>query len=454
MRLWMLGCLMGLSGLIHAQTMAVTPEVKAEEDIYTFTQPNNGSGPLWSYGCTVVGRDGEDVYATQMETGADVPKLCNTRWRFLKRAGAATWNLIAEADGYHQREPVPMAVLPGGQIYLNVNDSTQPPGTQYGPCEPALLRFQSPQPPATPARILPQWHGPCNFTDHSYRGFAADRATNQLLMFNIDAKTSVQHWCWMSADGATLGMGEVTFPIRSCYPQAALTKGAGYLLAISDIVEPIEAWKTFKFEKTQQTWDYVFRILHFTWTPDIAKEPFRTPIEIANVDATGGYIANHDLWIAPDGAAYILYAQREVQSDLLRDQFFPGKSILDSLNLAVVRDGQVVERRVLIPASDACSPGCARFHETANGTVYAVAYASAQAPGNILMQVYPPVDNPPRIPIPFKIPFGSFCTASARAGNAPSNTLDLLGFHGKSDVISYGQVALNPVAQPPAGTTP
>ena len=64
---------------------APTVEVRVEEDVYDFVSPDNGSGPLWSYGCTVIARSGEDVIVSQMETGEGVPKLCNTRWRLLRR---------------------------------------------------------------------------------------------------------------------------------------------------------------------------------------------------------------------------------------------------------------------------------------------------------------------------------------------------------------------------------
>jgi hypothetical protein len=309
-------------------------DVVAEEDVYEFTSPDNGSGPLWSYGCSVIARSGEDVVVSQMETGVDVPKLCNTRWHLLKRMDSG-WAQLAQDDAYRQREPCPLAVLTQGRFYLNVNDSNQPAGTMYGPCEPKLLRFTLDEPIAL-APMLPKWDGTPYYTDHSYRGYAADPEADRLLMFNIDAKTSIEHWCLMTGDGETLRNGGVEFPIRSCYPQVCIKRGTAHILAVGDIVEPVQEWREYKFAQTQQKWDYVFRILYYASSPDIAKEDFGKPIEIANVDTTSGYIGNQDLWIAPDGAAYILYTQREVQSPLLRDKFFPGKSLLDSLYLVIV----------------------------------------------------------------------------------------------------------------------
>jgi len=429
------------SGLEPTACAAEAVAVRVEEDVYDFVSPDNGSGPLWSYGCTVIARSGDDVIVSQMETGAGVEKLCNTRWRLLRRA-ADGWRCFAQADGCRQREPCLLSVLPGGRLYLYVNDSTEPPGTMYGTSEPHLLRFVLEDGPGPGEKLSPEWQERPSFSDHSYRGYAADAARGQLLMFNIDNKTGIQHWCLLAEDGTTLRGGHVTFPIRSCYPQVALTRGTGHIVAVGDIVEPVTAWREYKFAQTQRKWDYVFRILYYASTPDIAKDAFRTPIEIANVDATAGHIGNQDLWIGPNGDAYIVYTQREVQSTLMRDKFFPDRSVIASLHLAVVRDGDVVERRVLIEGTETLSPGCARFHETPSGTVYLVLYVGGADAGNELMPVYPPKEGAERVPIPFEKPFTSFCLASERAGNRPSTTIDVFGHRGRGDKLSYGQVEL------------
>jgi len=403
----------------------VTVSVEAEEDVYTLVSPNNGSGPLWSYGCTSIVRLGERVIVSQMETGKDVPLLCNTRWRILDR-GKKEWKLLAEAEGYRQREPCSLATVSRDSFFLNVNDSQEPPGTKYGTCKPHLLEFRLENPDA-PKAILPKWKGKPYFTDHSYRGFAADRNRAELLMLNIDAKTSVENWCLLKASGEVLRNGGITFPIRSCYPQVALDKGAAHVLAIGDIREPVEEWAKYKFEQTQREWDYVFRILHYTSSPDLHTQDFADSIEVANVDATAGYIGNQDLWIAPDGSAFVLYTQREVQSALLRDKFFPGKSILNSLHLAVIKDNEIVERRTLIKGIEGEQPGCARFHVTPNGQLDAFVYLSGSNSRNILLPVYPQDTEAAPIPVPLETPFSSYCLASVRAGNEPSNIIDVLG---------------------------
>lgn len=415
-------------------------DVTHEETVYGYTPPNNGSGPFWSFGCTTIARVEDDVYVSEMETGRDVPPLCNTRWRLHKRTQDG-WTLFAEAEDYRQREPAVLGTTGTEALYLNVNDSTEPPGTNYGPCTPYLLKF-NPDNAANPAKLMPHWEGEPYFTDHSYRGFAADREANQLLMLNIDAKTSEQNWCHMTAGGETLGNGKIVFPIRACYPQAALKDGAAYVLAIGDIREPVKEWADYKFEQTQREWDYVFRILYFTWTRDIHSEGFGEPIEIANVDVTAGHITNQDLWIAPNGDAYIMYTERPVSNALMRDKFFPEMSILDTLHLVVVRKGEILSREVLLEGTDTRQPGTARFHVTENGDLYAMLYAVIDGTaGNYLTRVSPPLEERKLTPVPLQQPLGTFLLANARAGNAPSNTIDLVG-SGSDNTIVYAQIQL------------
>ena len=418
-----------------------TPHVLCEEDVYSIVSPNNGSGPLWSYGCTPIVRIGDDVVVSQMETGKDVPLLCNTRW-VLRRRTKDGWPVIAEAEGYRQREPASLGVGSDGTIFLNVNDSVTPPGTEYGECNPHVLTYSLADPAVNGRQLTPKWIDTPYFTDHSYRGFSVDSSTNAFLMLNIDAKTSVQNWCLMNAKGEAIRNGQITFPVRSCYPQVALQKGSAHVLAIGDIVEPVEEWRTYKFEQTGQKWDYVFRILHYTYTPDIAKNDFAPPIEIANVDKTAGAISNQDLWIAPDGAAYILYTEREVQSALMRDKYFTGKSIISSLNLAIVKDGKIASKKPLVPGTPEREVGCARFHESPDGVLYAVLYVSGSDPGNKLLQISPSDDTATLVSIPLKTPFGAFTLASSRAGCKPSNIIDILGHSKGGDTMSYAQVAI------------
>jgi hypothetical protein len=268
--------------------------VEAEEVVTRYTPANNGAGPMWCYGSTVIARQDGDVFLSVIETGEDVPLLCNTRWQLWHRS-ADGWKLEQAEKEYRQREPCPLAVFQDGPVFMSVNPSTEPAGTKYGPCRPLVLEF-NPANPAGPAKIhTPAWAGGTYFTDHSYRGFAADGANGELLLLNINARTSEQFVSFRDSSGQWHQKGTITFPIRACYPQLALRDRAAHVMAIGDIVEPVTGWRKLKYEKLKREWDYVFRRLFYTYTDDVRTEGFCRPIEIDTVEKTCGYIRNLDL---------------------------------------------------------------------------------------------------------------------------------------------------------------
>ncbi|KPL09137.1 hypothetical protein AMJ85_07125, partial [candidate division BRC1 bacterium SM23_51] len=373
-----LATLVALSGLLQGGK-AVAGEVlsavvEAEEAVTTCASPNNGAGPLWCYGAPLLVRQGDEVFASIMETGEGVPPLCNTRWRLFRRSGDG-WKLLHHAQAFREREPCPLVAFADGRLFLSTNPSTQPRGTKYGACDPHLLRFSASDPDREGEPLRPTWADGATFTDHSYRGIAADAARGELLALNIDARTGNYFWGFRNDSGQWSRQGRIAFSIRACYPQVALKDRAAHVLAIGDIVEPNEQWRQYKYEKTKRNWDYVFRRLFYTWTPDIARADFAGPLELDTVEATAGHISNLDLWIDRRGSAHLLYLKRSVASALLRDRFFPDEPIVTSLEYAVVSKGQVVSRRTLLNGGEGAGseiPGFARFHATDDGRLFVV----------------------------------------------------------------------------------
>ena len=419
--------------------VAVT--VQAEEAVCSHTDPGNGSGPLHCKGCTQIVRLGDDVFVSRMDVGKGVPLLCNTRWQLLTRESFG-WPVMAEEVGYRQREVCPLGAASHGRLLLYVNDSMTPPGTQYGACNPHLLRFDVADQRGRGVKLYPEWEGEPNFTDHSYRGFAVDSEADECLMLNIDATTSAMNWCWLTVEGETRRYGRITFPVRACYPQVSLHGGAAHVLAIEDIVEPNDEWRTFKRGRRSTDWDYVFRILYYTWTPDIGSEGFAAPIEVANVDATAGHISNQDLWVGPDGAAYVLYTEQAVQSTEMRDRYFPEESTTKSLWVARIVKGAVAERRVLLAGTDHRQPACARFHATPDGRLYALVYVSGTDSEDVLLQVLPAEEAAEPVRVPLKTAFTTFCLATERAGNQRSELMDVFGFTTSTDSLCYAQLRI------------
>ncbi|GIV16828.1 MAG: hypothetical protein KatS3mg022_2263 [Armatimonadota bacterium] len=419
------------------------PRVIIEETIATCEPPNNGSGPLWCWGAPLLIRAGDEVYASVMETGAGVPPLCNTRPRLYRKRRHDGWQMVWAPPAFREREPCPLVTLPQGKLFLSVNASVMPPGTQYGKCEPRLLEF-SRSVLSEPRDHIPPFPQTATFTDHSYRGIAADSQRGEILLLHIDARTSEYHYALLKSDGQWDAPGILSFPIRACYPQVALRNRAAYVLAIGDIVEPVEEWRRYKRERTQREWDYVFRRLFFTWTPNVLSEPFCSPIEVDNVDATGGHIINLDLWLDSRGIAHLLYLRQQTTS-LLRDKYFPNLPLRATLQHCTVKEGHIVLRQTLMEGGEGVNapyPLYARLHSPDGEQLLAV-YAASRADGtrfNALFPLLPQRGESQTIPL--REPFSVFFTACERGGSKPSRTVDLFGIAQEPTVLRYACVQL------------
>jgi len=423
--------------------------VELEEVVCTYVPPNNGAGPLWCYGAPLLVRWRDNVFVSASETGQDVPKLCNTRWRVFRRDQKG-WQLLQKPETFREREPCPLIVFSDGRLLLSTNPSVTPPGTHYGPCDPHLLEFSTQNGAVTPRPLRPTWQGETAFTDHSYRGIASDARRGEVLLLNIHSRTGEQHWAFLDRNGNWSKQGKIRFPIRACYPQVALQERAAHVLAIGDIVEPNAEWRAYKTQKTGREWDYVFRRLFYTWTPNITQTDFVEPLELENVDSTAGYVRNLDVWLGPRGTAHILYLRKPVQSALLRDRFFPGKKMTTSLEYVALRRGETVRRATLLQGGEGASsevPGNARFHATEDGKLFVIYYcggrdrAGKPLSENRILQVLPKGGVKP-IPLPLEYPFTTFFTAAERGGSRPSDVIDLFGTGRQPRTLRYARIRL------------
>ncbi len=423
--------------------------VEVEEVVTRYTPANNGAGPMWCYGSTVIARQGGDVFLSVIETGEDVPLLCNTRWQLWHRS-ADGWKLEQSEKEYRQREPCPLAVFHGGPVFLSVNPSTEPAGTKYGPCNPLVLEFDPTNPTASAKTHQPAWADGTYFTDHSYRGFAADGANGELLLLNINAGTSEQFVSYRDSKGRWHQKGTITFPIRSCYPQVALRNGLAHVMAIGDIVEPVEEWQKLKFEKLKRKWDYVFRRLFYTYTDNIRSAGFSAPIEIDTVEKTGGHIRNFDLYIDQAGAAHLLYLKRPHQYEFIRDKYFPGQAMTAYLEHVIVKDGRVLSRQTLAErpgGPKGFEPSFGRFHISNAGELYVIAAGTSvekgqRTYGNFLGRIPAGKNKPTFERIELKHPFGNFFTNTPRGGSKPSDIIDIFGIADDSPNLRYARIRI------------
>jgi len=456
----LLAAFTGLLGALPAGSApALLPVVEAEEEVYSYTNADNGAGPLWCHGSTSLVRIGDDVFASGLETLSNVKPLNNCRWTLYRR-GSSGWQLEQADPTGRTREPSPMAGFPDGRLFLSANPTLTAEGTYGGPARPEILQFSARKTKAPFERILPIWDGNPAFTEHSYRSFAADGPRHELILFQNIGYTHAE-WAFRDRAGQWGAHGQLNWPsgaeypkpepIRVCYPDVMLKDRAVHFCGVSDIIEPYPEWRAYKKQLTGKEWDYDFRRLFYTWTPDITREKFHPWIEIASRDKTCGWISPGDLWLGPDGAAHIVWTER-VLDERLRTKFFPDAKQSHAINYAIVREGKIVLRRTLTLAEEG-KPGeigsAPRFQVTSDNRLFVIYYASGKgADGkavseNRLIEIHANGEVSAAIALPFKKPFTAYFTATVRGGSPPSRILELLGQReGAPLTLSYGRVRL------------
>ena len=445
---------------VRASAEPPVPVVEIEEDVYSYKPADNGAGPMWCAGSTCLVRVDENVFASGLETLEGAKPLNNCRWLLFKRQADGWRQVMADPIG-RTREPCPLAGLPDGQLLMSVNPTlVEDPNGRAGPARPEVLLFDAAGPKKGYETIVPKWQDSPPFSEHSYRSFAADRESGHLVLFQNIGYAHAE-WTFRDAVGRWAAQGRLAWPwgaeydkpqpIRICYPNVLLKDRAVHFCGVSDIIEPYNEWRAYKKQLTGRDWDYDFRRLFYTWTPDITKTDFHDWVEIASRDKTCGWIFPADLWVDQQGVAHILWAERA--TDLrLRDKFFPDVKQTHALNYALVRDGEVVERHELVLGGEDASSEVAsrgRFHVTPDNRLFVFYYVNGTgADGkpvseNRMLELLPDGQQSAHVRVPMKHPMTSFFTATPRAGSPPSDTLELLGTRvGGGSAISYARIRL------------
>ncbi len=203
--------LFGIAAQIGAAEPSVKVTVEAEEDVYRYENPDNGSGPFWCFGSTCIIRHGETVLVSGVEKIADAKPLNNTRWMLHART-AQGWKLQQKDTIGRTREPSPLGVFHDGTLLLSVNPTLAKPDAYSGPAQPHVLRFDARQPKKPFQTMLPTWVGQPAFTEHSYRSFAVDGPRREMVLLqNIGYTdgTIIAHSeiCRLPYSGVSIGWG-------------------------------------------------------------------------------------------------------------------------------------------------------------------------------------------------------------------------------------------------------
>jgi len=426
--------------------LILRPVVEVEQELYSYRPAKNGAGPMWCFGNTCIVRLGDEVLVSGIRTLSDHVPLNNVRWMLLRCDAAGKAAEVANGGDSHEREPCPITCFDDGRVFLSTNPNSCKPDQRDGPAQPQVLEFAAANPSARPSSLLPKWNRDLVFHGHTYRSFAADGPRHEMILFYNTAYDKT-YWSFRDSQGRWSAQGEIDFPwgkeydkpqpVRVCYPTVQLRDRAVYYCGVSDIVEPYQAWRAYKKQLTGQDWDYDFRRLLFTWSDDITTGKFHPWVEIASRDKTCGWLFPCDLWVAPDKAVHLLWAERAIDTRL-REKFFPTARQSIALNYAVVREGKVVLRKPVLQLDEGQHsdlPGRGRFHVTPDGRLFVLYFASAavsptsgaRVPQNRLVEVLRDGAFGEPIGVPLKRPLETFFVAGVRGGSAPSDLIDLLG---------------------------
>src|SRR5262249_51796887 len=138
------------NGLCVTAADDIAPVVEVEENIYSYTNAQNGAGPMWCTGSTTLVRTGNRLFASGLETIPDAQPLNNCRWMLFLRENNG-WTRVCVDAGGRTREPAPLAGFADGRLFLSVNPTLgQGPEPNGGPARPEVLQFSATEPTAAP----------------------------------------------------------------------------------------------------------------------------------------------------------------------------------------------------------------------------------------------------------------------------------------------------------------
>ncbi len=369
------------------------------------------------------------------------------------------------------------------QLFVSANPTLLPPeAVGGGPARPELVEFAvaDAKVPRRVQAVVWQRQPPLN--QHSYRSMAADVSCGEIILFQ-NAHLSNSEWALRKADGAWIA-GQLFWPphaktdlapfgathARVNYPVVVLRNRAVHFCGIAaydnwDRVKTVADLGLGKDPNAKgesgmagrQRGNRMRRVL-YSWTPRIGEKPFAEWLEIDNTFDDGGWLFVTDMHMDETGLVHLLWF-RSPMLPSVRDALYKDIRRVYSLRYATLKDGKILSKRTLLEAGEGADPAIPtdldqvglpylldngerilgdtistpRFHVTPDGRRFVVYYVNGKrADGteiseNRLMELAP--DGTPSKPITLQLkrPLVQFFTATPRAGNAPSWTLDLLG---------------------------
>ena len=448
-------------------------EVEAEEVVYKYVNPNNGSGPFWCRGSPILVRNNEDVFVSGIETinqyqpVKDKPfsAINNLRWMLYKRESSG-WKLQQADEKDRTREPSPIGILSDGRLMMSVNPTLDKDPNKEGTSnQPQILEFSANDPKAPYKTLLPEWQGNPAFTEHSYRTFSVDRVNNEFILIqnisSLHAEWAFRHRTGNWYTGQLQWLPRLNDPIapyndknlRLVYPVVVLRDKEVHFCGNAAInqwsrIHNMEDAKKFGIEDIQGLGGRIagmrFRRIYYTWTPDITKNGFTPFLEIANSYENGESIRVEDMWVDPGGVVHLLWHKNPIYKEI-RDKNFPDLKRIWSINYVQIKKGEIILKRVLLETGDGVkvtpfndlledySISQCRFHILPDNRLFVIFHISGKNKAgestgeNRIMEVYSNGSASMSATIPMKHPMSVFFTATPRGGSLPSKIIDLVG---------------------------
>jgi hypothetical protein len=461
--------------------------IEAEEVIYSSRYSNNGSSPMWCINGTCIARLGEDIFVSGYKRLPYYQPLNDCCWLLFRRS-AQGWRQQHVDETERTREPSPLACLPPNRLLLSANPTLLPSDASGGgPARPALLEFDNTNIRNTPTVLTPVWQGQPDFTEHSYRSIAADAANGEVLLLQNAGYTNAE-WALLKSDAQWLS-GRLYWPryaetdlapfganhARVNYPVVILRDRAVHFCGVAaydnwDRVRTIADMgmrhdpnsKDASGMAGRQRGNRMRRLL-YTWTDHVSATPFNDWLEIDNTFNDGGWLLAADMHLDASGTLHLLWFRSPMLASV-RDECYKDISRIYRICYATMRDGKILSRRTLVQAGEmegAAIPtdldqvgrpyvmlsgerilgdamSTPRFHVTPNGRLFVLYYVSGKKSDgtdiseNRILELRNDGTQSDPVAIALRYPLVQFFTATPRAGNAPSWTIDLLG-HRRGD---------------------
>lgn len=429
-----------------------------QEKIYKFNWCTNGAGPLWCYGSSCIAAFNEKVFISGWDCIPGVPPLNCAKWLLFERTKNGWQEIINDSE--RTREPSPICIFNDGRLFLSTNPAMFTEESRGSVSLPVVYEFHYPDYSKPVKTMVPHFSEPVVFVEHSYRNFAADGENCELILFhNKDYDRA--YWSFFDRNGNWSHCGKLYWPwgysygkpqrIRLCYNNVQLKNRAVYVFGTSDILEPNMRWREFKRKLTGREWDYDFRRVFFSFTPDITKEPFRYWVEISEREKTAGYLRNCDLFVDNNEITHLLWIEKSCD-ERLKPVFFPEEPVTYSLYYARLKGQKIQEKKEILSfTEDTKIPSTSiknmwsRFHITETGKIFVFCTVPWEDDRNkinaenYLIELDKTGHLKSKNKVNFDKPFISFHTANIRNGTKPSNILHIYGHISQTnDEMWYG----------------